>query len=167
MLKNLTLTITAIWNGKGIAIVWPCSVMTSIQYMRPRQHGVFQREERPGEEMLREWILVFEWRWSIVYRAGQPSQYIMYCNQMRFRIHCAGWPALYTTDHVSNPSQPAQTDGRQGRQSIYKESLVCSSASVQQFCLYFPSLSRISFWSPPTGTSSCFGGPPPGWTNIS
>jgi hypothetical protein len=52
-----------------------------------------------------------------MYKAGQPAQYILYCDQRQYRIYCAGWPALYTTDYLHLkfrilPSQLRQTATR-------------------------------------------------------
>ncbi len=76
--------------------------------------AVFQREERPREATLREIWSIHRWRWSVVYASGQPAQYILYCDQLQYRIYCAGWPAVYTTDHLhlSFKSSPASS-GRQ------------------------------------------------------
>jgi hypothetical protein len=77
-----------------------------------------QREERPREEVLREYWNFSEGvvrcvqngplctKWSVVYKvvrcvqSRQPAQYILYCNQSHYRIYCHGWPALCTTDHL-------------------------------------------------------------------
>ena len=35
-----------------------------------------------------------------MYKPSQPAQYILYCDQSQYRIYCAGWLALYTTDRL-------------------------------------------------------------------
>ena len=58
-------------------------------------------------------ILKLRWRWSVVYKASQPAQKILYCDQSQYRICCAGWLGLYTTDHLhlsfkSSPASPGR-----------------------------------------------------------
>jgi hypothetical protein len=63
------------------------------------QESQNQREERPREELLREYR-----------NLGDGTL----CTQPQYRIYRAGWPALYTTDHLylSFKSSPAQREER-------------------------------------------------------
>jgi hypothetical protein len=51
--------------------------------------------ERTCRENIDIWVKVVH-----CVQSRQPAQYILYCDQMQYRIYCAGWPVLYTMDHL-------------------------------------------------------------------
>ncbi len=106
-----------------------------------------QREERPREELLREyWNLGEDGPWC----TQQADQHSIFCTA-QYRIYCAGWPAFYTTDHLHLSFNILSS---QLRQTADRAAGLCIKSLGQEqyfawYCIVVSRLKTINF-SPKT-----------------
>ncbi len=136
------------WSKKkGAATVLLGLVVSAWPMYYLYTYACTQREERPREEMPREYWYLSEGGPLCTKQASQRSRF---CTAIRRRTESTGQAGLLcsqrtTFTYVSNPSQLAQAEGGQGRRSICKGSLPAPMyEDVPTFftCLRHQSLSR-------------------------